>query len=184
MQRYQAFDSQAEMTGMTASSFVKSIMHDDITAILTRHHLDNIDPQGWYPVQTVLDVLNEISEGENASSIFVSVGVAAAQLALAALPPVMKGCTLQEFFSKYDAMWKSRHRNGDAGFVHCEQVDENHLILCIKTPYPDDVFYGAIYGYVRFFCPKDKTFSISYDDQIPTRDAGGDETVMHVRLQN
>jgi len=183
MPRYESFDSQAEMTGRTVLSFVKSIMHEDITGILARHHLDNIEPDGWYPVQMLLDVLSEISEGTNTSSIFVSIGVAAAQIGLDAMPPAMKAISLEEFFSKYDAIWKSRHRNGDGGSVRCEQVDENHLILHVKTPYPDDVFYGAMYAYARFFCPRDKTFSIAYDETLTPRDAGGDETVMHIRLQ-
>lgn len=183
MPRYLAFDPQAEMTGMTVLSFVKSIMRENITGILKRHGLETIDPQGWYPVQPLLDILSEISESPNSSSIFVSIGVAAAQLALEGVLPSMKTPTLYEFFGQYDAMWKLRHRNGDGGYVRYEPVDPNHLIIHVKTPYPDDVFYGAIYGYARFFCPKDKTFSVAYDETRPTREAGGDETIIHIRLR-
>lgn len=183
MPRYLAFDPHAEMTGMTVLSFVRSIMHEDIAGILKRHHLDNIDPQGWYPVQPLLDVLSEISEGANSSSIFVSIGVAAAQIVLEGMPPAMKTLSLPEFFSKYDAIWRSRYRNGDGGSIQCQQVDDNHLIVRVRTPYPDDIFYGAIYTYTRFFCPKGKTFSVAYDETAVPHDAGGEATIMHIRLQ-
>ncbi len=184
MPRYQAFDPQVEMIGMTASGFIKSLMHDDITDILARHHLDNIDPQGWYPVQNLLDVMSEISEGSNTTTIFVSIGMAAVEMGLEAMPAAMKSLSIQEFFSKYDAVWKSRHRNGDPGSAQYELVDENHIILRIKTPFPDDIFYGGMYAYARFFCPNGKTFSVAYDENIPRRDAGGDVTVIHIRLKN
>jgi hypothetical protein len=184
MPHYQAFDPRAEMTGLSVLSFTRSILHEDIAAILKRRHLDNIDSQAWYPVQSLLDVFSEISEVSNTSSIFISIGVAAAQLGLEALPPAMKTLSLPEFFVQYEAVWASRHRNGDGGSVTCTQVDDHHLILTVKTPYPDDVFYGAIYAYTRYFCPQDKVFSLSYDKTVPTRDNGGDETLIHVQLQD
>jgi len=183
MSRYVSFDPNVEMTGRTALSFVKSILHDDIAEILERHQLSNIDPDGWYRVQTLLDVLTEISEGLNTSSIFVSLGVAAAQLGIDGFPPALKNLSLPEFFLKYGDVWVSRHRNGDCGSVTCEVVDDKHLIMHVRTPFPDDIFYGAIYGYARFFCPQDKTFTVSYDQTQPGHDHGGEETVLHIRLQ-
>lgn len=183
MPRYQSFDPNAEIIGRTVSGFIKSIMHDEIDEILKRHGLDHIDPQAWYPVQQLLDIYNDIAVGINVSPIFVSLGMAAAQIGLDGMSEEAKSLSLQAFFSNYDAVWQSRHRNGDVGHVKYEQINEDHIILTIKVPYPDDIFYGAFYTYARHFHPKNKNFSVAYDERIPTREHGGQETVIHIRLQ-
>ncbi len=180
MPTYQAFDPKSEIIGRTALSMTTSIMHEDIEGILERHGLKSIDPEAWYLVQSLLNVMNEvISGGVNASPIFVSIGMAAARLSLEAMPPQLKALPWQTFFASYDKIWQSRHRNGDVGHVVCEQVDDHHLILRFRSPYPDDIFYGAFYTYARHFKPEGMSFKVAYDEKLLPRDRGGDETVIH-----
>ena len=61
MSHYQAFDPKSEVTGQMVFSMTKSILLDDIKEILKRHGMDNIDPKSWYPVQSLLDVFNEVA---------------------------------------------------------------------------------------------------------------------------
>jgi hypothetical protein len=183
MPLYRSFDPQTEVMGIGLLGFTRSIVHNNLAEILARYHLDHIDPQGWYPVQTLLDVFGEISSGMESSPIFISLGVAVSQVVLQSLTAEAKAVSLHQFFSGYDAFWKSRHRNGDMGYVNYERVSENQIIMRVRTPYPDDLIYGLIYGYARYFCPKDQTVSVAYDEHLPSRDTGAEETLIHIRLQ-
>ncbi len=184
MPTYQAFDPNTELVGRTALSMTSNIMQDEYIDILKRHGLEQIDPEAWYPVQSLLDVFNEIARGGfNASPIFVSIGMAAARLSLESMPPQLKALPWQTFFTSYDKVWQSRHRNGDVGRVTTEYVDDNHLVLRFRSPYPDDIFYGAFYAYTRHFKPAGKNFSVTYDDKLLPRDKGGNETVIHIQVE-
>jgi hypothetical protein len=184
MPLYQSFDPNAEIVGTTVSGFTKSVLYEDLTGVLKRHNLDNIDPTQWYPVQNLLNVYNDMAVKGNTSSVFVSLGMAAVQVSLDHMPAAMKSLTLAQFLSNYDSVWQSRHRGGDVGYVRFEQVNDNHFVMTFKSPYPDDIFYGAFYAYARHFCPRNKRFSVSYDTNHPRRDRGGEETVIHIRLEN
>jgi hypothetical protein len=185
MLHYQSFDPQTELNGTSTEMFLKSIMHDDIEHILKHHGLSQIDPEGWYPTQAVLDVFNEVAEeGVNASPTFVSCGMAAVESALAGMSPQMKSMSLQEFCANYSARWQTLHRNGDAGSVEFQLVEENHIVMTLRVPYPDDVMYGVFYAYARFFMPKGKHVTVAYDEKLPRREQGGETTVIHIRVKD
>ncbi len=183
MRQYQSFDPNAELIGVTAQGLVTSILHDDIADILERRGLSKIDPQQWYRVQQLLDVFNDVAKGGDASSMFVSIGMAAAEIGFDNMPAERKVMPISTFFSNYDAIWQSRHRNGDVGHVKYEQLSDDHIVLTVRSPYPDDMFYGAFYTYTRHFCPADRQFTVSYDPKITAQDQGGQETVIHIMLR-
>ncbi len=182
MGRYKEFEPNSQIVGMTASALTKNILYEDIEAILKQHKLDNIDPAAWYPLQNVLDILSEIaSKGGNASSTFVSIGMKAAELSIESMPAPLKAMPIEEFYSKYDAIWQSRHK-GDVGHVQFEKVNDNHFILRLRSPYPEDIFYGAFYAYTRHYCPPNKSFSVAYDEVMLRPEFGGGEVIIHIRL--
>jgi hypothetical protein len=181
---YQVSDPETEIVGTIVSAFTKSLLHEDIAGILQRHQLDNIDPNEWYRVQRLLDVFNEVVSEGNTSSVFVSLGMAAAQVALDNMPPALKTLPMNLFFANYDAVWQSRHRNGDVGHVKFEQVDENHIKMSFNSPYPNDIFYGAFYTYARHYCPPNKRFTVAYERIIPILEERGQEAIIHIRLEN
>lgn len=182
MPQWKAPKTTAELTGMTVNALITSIMHNDIANLLRRHNLEEIDPQAWYPAQDLANLFQEISNAPNASPTFVSLGMAAAQIGIDALPPAMKDLPLEVFLSKYDDIWQARHRNGDIGHVRFEKVDDNHMILRYNAIYPDDIFYGVFYAYTRHFRPKHLGFSVTYDETALRQDFGGEESVIHIRL--
>lgn len=182
MKRYTTFDSNTELNGSTVLSFIININHQNIEKILKTRQLDNIDPEQWYPMQDVLDVFNDISETLNASANFVAIGVAAGEQGLQNLPPNVASMSIAEFFVFYEKVYQTRHRNGDAGYVKTEKVDDNHLIIRMKTPYPDDTMYGVFYAYARHFIPKNKHFTLQYDETLKRRENGGEETVCHLYI--
>lgn len=65
MPRYQSFDPNTELNGRTVLAFITSIKHSDIKTILEKHQLDQVDPNQWYSLQLVLNVLSDISDNAN-----------------------------------------------------------------------------------------------------------------------
>lgn len=183
MARYQAFDPNVEVTGGSAMSFIVNMMHDRIDYILKRHALDHIDPQKWYPLQHVLDMLSEVAIMSDSTNIFVSIGMATADLGAGRLPPEIQNGTFLDFMRQYPEISKNRHRGGDWGYMNVEIPNSNHVIVHCRTPYPDDLNYGIIYGYTRYFLTKaGKGFSVTFDETLPTREDGGTETVFHITI--
>ncbi len=182
MSRFTAFDPGTEINGRTASALLVNINHSAIAGILKDQGFEDIQPDMWYPLQRVLDVLRAISEGENASNNLIAIGVAAGKLGAENLPPQMRNLSLGEFLVEYGKIYLLRHRNGDVGYVRTEMVDDSHVILQTRMPYPDDIGYGIFYAYARHFCPPNKYFSIHYDSSTPRRDEGGMETIYHIYI--
>jgi hypothetical protein len=169
-----------EVNGQSALALIININHDQMKEILENHGLDQIDPEQWYPLQQILDVFNELSERAGAMFNFVAVGKAAGELGAENLPPEMAKLSLAEFLEVYGRVWVSRHRNAAPDSITTEKVDDRHIKVISKVPYPDDLVYGIMYAYPRYFLPEGAGFVVKYDENIPRRDQGGEETVIHI----
>lgn len=171
-------DPRVELTGQTVLSLVQNIQHQDIEPILKKHNLNSVDPNAWYFLQDVLNVLSDVSDTEDAMTNFISIGIAAVEVGY--IPPEMQSMTVAEFLTAYGKIYQIRHRGGDPGSVTIETVSPNHLKLILKIPYPDDVFYGIMYAYTRRFRPAGAKFLVRYDDTVPRREEGGEATILHI----
>jgi hypothetical protein len=88
-----------------------------------------------------------------------------------------------DFFMHYGEVYQSRHRNGDAGFIRAEKTSDTHVKVSMKTPYPDDLYYGVIYAYARYLAVKQgKQFTVKYDEKLPRRDNGGSVTIVDITI--
>lgn len=181
MSRYIAFDPNTEVIGAYVLSFTTNLNHTDMQDLVKKHGLDEIDPQGWYPQQPVLDLMSDIMDANNATTNLIAVGMAVAEQGYKLLPDHMRSMSLLEFFSTYEQIYPQRHRNGDVGYMKIEKIDDHHIKIHIKTAYPDDAFYGIFYGYARQFS-KGKGFMVAFDETVQRRDEGGDETVIRVEF--
>lgn len=181
--KYQSFDPNAELNGTTAQCFVKSIhLQDDyFSEIMVRHGLARLERDQWYSLQGFMDVLTEMSQATDASADFIQLGITAAELGIDLLPPELQTISLRDFLMSYPRVYQSRHR-GDVGYIHVEENAPDHYTLRAHIPYPDDIFYGWMWGYVRYFKAPHTGFSISFDATLPRHDQGADETVMHIRI--
>lgn len=181
MARYTSFEPNVELNGKSALAFLTNLMHDDMAPILAKHGLAQISPDEWYPIQSVLNLLSEIADHLDSTSSFVSIGIAAANQGIAALPPAIQNMPLADFFVQYEKIYQTRHRGGDSGYMLVEQPNEHHIVIHACNPYPDDLNYGVIYGYTRHFLNKaGKGFVLRYDESLPRREDGAHETVLHI----
>ncbi|NDJ79033.1 MAG: hypothetical protein GYB65_22510 [Chloroflexi bacterium] len=138
----------------------------------------DIDPDGWYPLQDVLNVMNDMQAAGPAMFNFVAIGMTAAELS--PITPEMEQLSFEEFMFVYRDVYQMRHRNGDPGSFEPEKLDSNHLVIKLDIPYPDDLFYGLIYGFARRFATADMLFNVAYDANAQRKDLGGDITLVHV----
>jgi len=182
--RYKAFDPSTEIIGKSVMALTTSIVHDEIQEILAKHNLDRIDPDAWYRVQDVLDVYNDLAvQGGDPSQYFRQIGMAAGVLTLQGLPPEMKGIPLEQFLNIYSNLYQVRHQGeGDKGSVKVEKPDADTIIVRLRVPYPDDVFYGMMYAFAQQFRLEGKNFSVKYMPGVPRLEEGGEETVLLITM--
>lgn len=179
MPHYTLFHPDHEYLGQVLIDFENALGSNDIHQTFEKHGLINIDPQGWYPAQKFMDVLNDMEENEIAQMWdFVSIGLK--QIEHAIVPPEFESLPLIQILQSLDATYHLNNRGTDIGEIKCEVVNENHVKLIFRVPQPEDAWYGVCYGYMRRFAPQDTIFRVYYDKNTPRRSEGGDKTVIHV----
>ncbi len=174
-------DPNLEVIGQQAIAFFNNARSAEIRPVLTKYGLANIDPGAWYPLQSLLDVLSDLSEEPDWSANFVSIGMALAETA--DLPPESQGAPVEEFLMRLDAGYQAWHRGGDTGMFEVQKLAEGHFQLVneITTAYPDDMVYGLVYGFVRRLLPQGASLTVRYNESGgPRRDLGGDFTVLDI----
>lgn len=174
-------DPALEISGQTVLSLFKNENYHNIKNILAQNNLTEINPEGWYSMQHILNVIKEITEAPGSTFNLVSIGVATAQLGK--LPPDVETKPLADFFALYEKIYLTRFRNGDAGSIKTEQLTPTHLKITYQGAFPDDLVYGVLYGYARRILPPGTFVTFSYDEHLPRADHGAPFTVMHARWE-
>lgn len=175
-------DPSVEIIGQNMLAYIENLQASTIKPVLEQHGLSEINPQTWYSLQKLLNVLKTLADMPNASPNFVAIGMALARTA--PLPPEIEHMPLEPFFLNVLASaYQMQHRGGDPGHLIVEKVAEKHLTINVDTPYPDDLEYGATYGFAKRLLPPGTPFTVMYDDKMLTRDNGGDKTLIHLRWE-
>ncbi len=175
---YQSFDPNTEIIGYNVLSFIQNVQAEEIKPILAQSGLDQIEPEAWYPQQKWLDVLTTLSGRSSAMFNFVAIGTAIAETAF--LPPEVERMSFEQVIFAINDFYQMQHRNGDAGEIKVDKAAENHIILHVRVPYPDDLEYGTAYGFARRFLPPKTHFTVRYDEDCVRCEQGGEETVIHI----
>lgn len=177
--KYKSFGPDAEVYGAAMMAFIKSINYANFGAILKAHELDEIIPDRWYPQQIWLDVFSEISQQMDASSNLVSIGLKIVEAAQ--MPPEVQQMPFIDIMKGFEqGSYKTNNRGADIGSIDIQIVNDHHIIMIDRTPYPDDFVYGAYYGMARRFLPEGTDFILKYDEKMKRREAGGQSTNVHI----
>ena len=180
--RYEPFGPDAEVFGGGMLAFIKSVNFQSFSKILEKHNLESIDPEKWYPQAVWLDAFTEIANNTNAIHNLVSIGMKIAESA--PLPPEVQQMPFIEMMMNFNQSYLNNNRGKDIGGIETIIVDDNHIIMVDKTPYPDDFVYGAYYEFARRFLPFGTNFHVKYDDEVPRREQGGTETRVHITWES
>jgi hypothetical protein len=130
--------------------------------ILEKHGLTNIDPNRWYPMQAMLDVENDIYDSnDNIAKKLVSLGIQFAQEWVFA-PDVE---TIFDALHIQTQLINQMFRNvPDEHGITLRDVSEKHIRAFVNIPYADDSIYGAFWGTVNRFRPKESVFIVRMID--------------------
>jgi hypothetical protein len=147
MQREYSCDPGLELTGNAVVALISSINCDNYLPILEEYHFQNIDPNSWYSLDKLLEILIRIGGNRSGMMDLVSIGMEAG--ARSNLPNAVLALSPHKFLEVYASVYPQRHRGGDPGWMRIEQGENNSSRIISNTPYPDDLFYGLMYGLLK-----------------------------------
>ena len=150
MAEYRAFDPKVEINGKTVMSALDAVWNKKVALeILARHGIQNIKPNSWYPMQSFLNVLREIS-GEFGDRELLAVG---RKIPFWADFPKIKN--LHDGLSKIDIAYHNNHRGGEIGHYRYTKLAENKGRMICDNPYPCRFDQGIFHGLAENFDIKD-----------------------------
>lgn len=174
---------EVETLGQNLSAFSDNLQGSQVQAIMKKYQIVDLDPMGWYPAHKLMSALNEIAETQDKRSNYVAIGMKIGEIV--PMPPQMENPTLPEVLAVWDDLYQFLHRNGDAGNIRCEKVNDKHYKTLHSVIYPDDMSYGILYAYGRRFLPPGTYYKVFYDPDLPARDYGGTDeySIIHIEWE-
>lgn len=141
--KYQSYDPNAEINGQAILGFKNSLNRNAFSPLLEKHGLLNAEPQGWYPLQNWLDVLNDIALGQNRAFDFVSVGMALSDNIRLPEQRLSADELGQFLVDRISGSLQGYLRGGYVGEVHAESSSSRHIVFRLRMPFPSDLMYGT-----------------------------------------
>ena len=174
---------EMEITGQTLLAYVDNLRVDIIRPMSEKHGMTtDIDPEKWYPLQPVLDVLKELSKSSNAAENLVALGVKIAEYGVE--PEDIIAAPLSVVLEHWQDHMDYNFRNGDPGKVITEKVHDKFYKVTQINLFPDDLCYGLAYGFARSRLPLGTNFKVWYEDSDNRIDeGGGDKTVICIEWE-
>jgi len=177
-QQFVSFDAESEVKGRLILSAVRRLSSYNIMPLLMRHGLDKVEPEVWYPFQTWLNILNDISANGSTVFDYISLGIAVAELI--PFPPEFSRMAFGNVLKAAAHLYELDHRGGNFGKLTAVDAALHEVQFDTCTPYPDDYLYGMIIGIARNYVPYGMHFIVKYDEDILRRDKGGERTCISV----
>jgi hypothetical protein len=171
----------AETLGLLLGGFSDNIQGAETRPILEKHGFFNLQPFEWYPVQMLLDALNELAESPNTMPNFVAIGMTIGEGV--PLPPEMANPTLEDVLMIWNNLYQALHRSADVGGIKIEKVSDTYFKTIQSVVYPDDMSYGVLYAYGRRFLPPETPFIVFYDPDVTPRDQGGSGEATYINIK-
>lgn len=174
--KYQVFHPDNEVTVQTMLGIKTAINSENFSDLFEKAGLLDKSPDDWVPLQILLDIFNEMEERGGAMLDFVAIGIRGAQDL--EYPPEFLALPMEDKIFALAAQYPLFNR-GTIGYVKSEKVADRHILFRLKTPMPDDWWYGIGYGLFKRFLPDTMSFKAYYDTEHPHHDQGGEETLVH-----
>ncbi|MBN1621883.1 MAG: hypothetical protein JW871_04765 [Endomicrobiales bacterium] len=172
-----------EISGYAFSNIIKmsGMFNSVLKDIFKNHQIDNFEPNSWYPVNSFMDVLEEINEKVGANAVH-KIGLTISKTA--EIPIEVK--SIYDFFSNIDKLYHLNHRkDGKAmcdaqteqmqdgiGHYIYEKIEYNNLKITCTNPYPCDFNLGLIEGFAQRFATEGKKIYINHSRHLPCKKNG------------
>jgi hypothetical protein len=167
--------SDAQTLGRALIAFFDCINADEILPVLEKHGFEKLEPEQWYSANTFLQIMDELAELPGVTDNLVSIGMKISENAV--YPPEFAQMPLPKILGVANTGYQMNNRGKDIGWMRAEVIDDRHIKIHCRIPWPDDFMYGSLYGNVRRFAPKGTRFTLKYEDPKKRRDNGSEETV-------
>lgn len=146
-QRYVAPEG-AEVLGMALVGYFDNLASHQLDPVLERYGFskETFDPQGWYPMQTMFDLVVEANPHDD-HTVAVALGKAVAETMLF----VLDVPDTTRFIETYIQLPHEQfHRNIPEGYGYLvTKLDEGHYYLKNNTPHSTSGFYGYLWEALR-----------------------------------
>jgi hypothetical protein len=176
MAHFKAFDPNVEVSGGHLSAFVKAFPAGTEKigmSMLTAAGLGNPEPNKWYKLQSLLDVMKDLQESFN-PGLLTRMGYQVAQLV--ELPPHWNDIDIA--LSEIDVGYQMNHRGGQIGSYSCNDLGSQNglrrIKMTIKTHWPCEYELGLLQGLSDRFKSNGAEVNVREDDASPCRKNGSD----------
>jgi hypothetical protein len=181
MQPHQAgVELTSKVSGRAMGEIAQCLGYDPIRSYLEKHGVTADGIARGDSLSTWLSMFGDlISQKGNALLDLVSVGQLAVESDTTLTKLLERAlATEQSGLASYSR--PPAHNNGHGTNWVVDAVEDGHVQITTATPYPDDLLFGVFYGMARRFLPPDTPFTVRFDDAVPTRDRGGEVTIIHI----
>ena len=179
--KFKLLHPDTEVIGQMVIDFEQAVNSSSFMPILEKHGLKNVAKDEWYSGQAWLDVLNDIATNSKNFLSLVSIGMK--QIDNVDWPPEFETMSLEEVMQSLNPVYQSYYRGTDTGEIVFEKVTDAHFKIILRVFEPDDIWYGNIYQLAKTFNKSGKRFTVAYDEELTRRDAGGEKTIIHLKLK-
>jgi len=175
MKDFTPLHPDTEINGQMMIDFEEAVNSASFLPIMKKHGLDEIKADEWYPIQKWLDVLKEI---DTSASFLDLVSIGMRQIENIDWPPELLSLSLIDFLQGINEDYQQYYRGTDVGEIKVERLSDTAIIVTLRVPEPDDLWYGNLYAIARKWLPGATPFILEYDSTITRRDLGGEKTVI------
>ena len=169
MAEFQVYNPHTKVKGQVMLDNIRAIGRR-AQPIVAKYGADKLDPNEWYPQQTWLDILRELSHDG-----VLDLMALGNRLAENFRMPDGE-YSVPKLLNYMDEDYQKSHRN--VGPVHftIEVLGPRAVRIIDNSPYPDDLQFGLIFGLLDRLMPLDANLKVRYDRSLPCRSNGADET--------
>lgn len=173
---------EMEIIGQTLRAYLENVQSNIIEPIFREHGIIDPDPDKWYPLQPVLEVLKELNDSSSATTNLVAIGVQLAEYGVE--PEDIIEAPLPVVLEHWQDHMDNSFRKGDPGKIITEKINDKYYKITHANLFPDDLCYGLAYGFARSRLPLGTNFKVWYEDYDNRIDnGGGDKTVICVQWE-
>lgn len=161
--RYHPSSPTARANGQVLMPYFEVLQGSELAHLIKTYDLDKLDPNTFYPQQTVCDMQKAMSEKMGLfSGELTAIGIKS--IDSIGFPEEVQ--TIKDALAMLQQIYHMIHQNipAEEGWLF-EEVSEDTLKISFNSPYEPFAAYGYIYAIARQFRPEDKSFSVYMDDE-------------------
>lgn len=165
--KYKAFDANSKVLGQAMLANFMFSDQEIILPIIKKNGLEHIQATEWYPLQSFLDVLSDMAETMDSTSLrlsYVEIGRKIIETTGFPWGNVFNSPREINDFIKSSAIPYYYHDNqGNVGEYYAEESSTDDVLhVVVDVPYPPDMFYGLIYAVAQIGRPTGYQFTVKY----------------------